>query len=118
MNPQDPKFTLGDMISLKLHSHKEEIEDTVETAMKELKIEKKLTEIEGVWSVMELEYWNHRTLADANQIVSINDYQELMSFFFSVYSRYESQEIFTRTWVAQRESRVISPYIGFIFDRN
>jgi len=60
VDPSDPKFTLRDMLLLKLHSHKEEIEDTVETAMKELKIEKKLTEIEDVWSVMELNYSAHK----------------------------------------------------------
>lgn len=60
VDPADPKFTLHDMLMLKLHSHKEEIEDIVETAMKELKIEKKLTEIEGVWSVMELNYSAHK----------------------------------------------------------
>jgi dynein heavy chain len=58
--PSDPKFTLCDMLMLKLDSRKQEIEDIIETAMKELKIEKKLTEIEGVWSVMELNYSAHK----------------------------------------------------------
>ena len=60
VDPSDPKFTLRDMLMLKLDSRKQEIEDIVETAMKELKIEKKLTEIEGVWSVMELNYSAHK----------------------------------------------------------
>ena len=55
VEPLNPKFILRDMLQLKLHSHKEAIEEIVETAMKELKIEKKLTNIEGVWSVMELD---------------------------------------------------------------
>eukprot|EP00957_Ditylum_brightwellii_P060728 4610074-Ditylum_brightwellii.AAC.1 len=45
---------------LELHKHKEAIEDIVETAMKELKIEKKLKEIESLWSEMELDYAPHR----------------------------------------------------------
>ena len=60
VDPSDPKFTLRDMLLLGLHSHKDGIEEIVETAMKELKIEKKLTEIEGVWSVMELGYAAHK----------------------------------------------------------
>ena len=60
LNPADSKFSLRDMLMLNLHSHKEEIEDILEVAMKELKIEKKLTEIEGVWSVMELNYSAHK----------------------------------------------------------
>lgn len=60
VDPADPKFTLHDMLMLKLHTRKEEIDDIVETAMKELKIEKKLTEIESVWSTMELNYSAHK----------------------------------------------------------
>ena len=60
VDPSDPKFSLRDMLLLNLHTHKESIEDIVETAMKELKIEKKLTEIEEVWSVMELNYAAHK----------------------------------------------------------
>ena len=60
VDPSDPKFSLRDMLLLNLHIHKESIEDIVETAMKELKIEKKLTEIEEVWSTMELNYASHK----------------------------------------------------------
>ena len=60
VDPSDPGFTLRDMLMLKLDSRKQEIEAIVETAMKELKIEKKLNEIEGAWSVMELNYSAHK----------------------------------------------------------
>ena len=56
VEPSDPMFTLRDMLLLKLDSRKQEIEGIIEIAMKELKIEKKLTEIDGVWSCMELNY--------------------------------------------------------------
>lgn len=60
VNPTDPTFTLHDMLTLQLHRHKEGIEEIVETAMKELKIENKLIEIEGVWAAMELDYVTHK----------------------------------------------------------
>ena len=60
VDPCDKSFTLDSMMSLNLHHHKEAIEDIVETAMKELKIERKLKEIEDVWSAMELEYASHK----------------------------------------------------------
>ena len=60
VDPSDKKFTLENMISLNIHNHKEAIEELVETAMKELKIERKLKEIEDLWSNMELEYVPHK----------------------------------------------------------
>jgi dynein heavy chain len=60
VDPCDKNFMLDDMMSLNLHQHKEAIEDIVETAMKELKIERKLKEIEDVWSAMELDYVSHK----------------------------------------------------------
>lgn len=59
VDPASPKFTLHDMLVLKLHKHQQDIEDIVETAVKELKIEKKLNEIDGIWSIMELHYSAH-----------------------------------------------------------
>lgn len=60
VNPADKNFTLDDMMTLNLHEHKESIEEIVETAMKELKIEKKLKEIEVLWSSMEIDYAPHK----------------------------------------------------------
>jgi dynein heavy chain len=59
IDPNDPKFTFEDMIRLKLHEHTEDVEEIVETANKELKIEKKLRDIETVWRDMTLEYVPH-----------------------------------------------------------
>ena len=54
------RFVLDDLLRLGLDEHKDEIEDIVETAAKEIKIEKKLMEIDSVWGQMRLEYVPHR----------------------------------------------------------
>ena len=60
VNPKDKCFSLNDMMILNLHQHKEAIEDIVETAMKELKIERKLKEIKELWAGMEIDYESHK----------------------------------------------------------
>lgn len=60
VDPSESKFTLHDMLRLNLDRHKHKIEEIVETAMKELKIEKKLAEIETFWTVTELTYSPHK----------------------------------------------------------
>jgi dynein heavy chain, axonemal len=60
LDPTDPKFSLEDLVELKLHTHKEEVEEIVDTANKEQKIEKKMDEIEGVWRVSQLDYIPHK----------------------------------------------------------
>ena len=60
IDPNDAKFTLDDMMSLNLHLHKDAIEEVIETATKELKIEKKLAEIEEIWSRMQIDYVAHK----------------------------------------------------------
>ena len=60
VDPSDENFTLNDMMILNLHEHKEEIEEIVGTATKEMKIEKKLKEIENIWSSMTLDYSQHK----------------------------------------------------------
>ena len=60
VDPSDENFTLNDMMILNLHEHKEEIEEIVGTATKEMKVEKKLKEIENVWSSMTLDYSQHK----------------------------------------------------------
>jgi dynein heavy chain len=56
IDPSDPKFCLKDLLDLKLHTHVEDAQEIVETANKELKIEKKLIIIEAAWSKIELDY--------------------------------------------------------------
>ena len=48
------------MMKLNLHLHVEEVQEVVETAQKEKKIEKKLGDISGAWAVFELEYVKHK----------------------------------------------------------
>jgi dynein heavy chain len=60
VDPTDSKFTLNDMMVLNLHDHVDEVAEIVETAQKELKIEKKLGEIEDVWAEMVLDYVPHK----------------------------------------------------------
>jgi len=59
IDAHDPKFTFEDAIKLKLHEHVEDVEEIVETASKELKIERKLRDIENIWRDMNLEYVQH-----------------------------------------------------------
>lgn len=60
IDPNEDNFILGDMISLNLHLRKEGVEELVEIAKKEQKIENKLKEIEHVWDNMELEFCPHK----------------------------------------------------------
>jgi dynein heavy chain len=60
IDPTNPKFCLDDLLALELHVHADDVSEIVETANKELKIEKKLGLIEGAWSGLELEYVPHK----------------------------------------------------------
>lgn len=59
IDPNDPKFTFEDTVDLKVHEHAEDVEEIVETANKELKIERKLRDIELLWKDMTLDYAPH-----------------------------------------------------------
>ena len=59
IDPNDPKFTFEDTVDLKVHEHAEDVEEIVETANKELKIERKLRDIEMLWKDMTLDYASH-----------------------------------------------------------
>jgi dynein heavy chain len=56
LDPTDSKFSLDDMMMLKLHTHAEESSEIVDTANKELKIEKKMDEIEKAWRGFNLDF--------------------------------------------------------------
>ena len=60
VDPSDPKFTLNDMMELNLDEHEMDVSEIVETAQKELKIEKKLGEIESCWADLDLDYAQHK----------------------------------------------------------
>ncbi|CAM9131888.1 unnamed protein product, partial [Ectocarpus fasciculatus] len=55
----DPKFTFEDIVKLGIYSKAEDVEEIVETAAKELKIERKLRDIEKVWKNLVLDYVPH-----------------------------------------------------------
>lgn len=59
-DPKDPKFSLADLFDLRLHEHSEEVDEIVETARKELKIDKKLSAIEETWASLSLIYEQHK----------------------------------------------------------
>jgi dynein heavy chain len=59
IDPNDPKFCFEDAINLKLNEHAEDCEEIVETATKELKIERKLRDIESIWRDLTLDYLPH-----------------------------------------------------------
>ena len=60
LDPNNPKFCLDDLLSLELHTHADDVADVVETASKELKIERKLAAIEATWADLMLEYLPHK----------------------------------------------------------
>ena len=60
LDPNNPKFCLDDLLSLQLHTHADDVADVVETASKELKIERKLQGIEATWADLMLEYLPHK----------------------------------------------------------
>ena len=60
IHPAQQTFCLDHMMGLELHKYNEAIEDIVETASKELKIERKLREIEQLWCTKELDYDTHK----------------------------------------------------------
>lgn len=59
IDPNDPKFCFEDVLNLKVHEHAEDVEEIVETANKELKIERKLRDIENVWRDLTMDYIPH-----------------------------------------------------------
>jgi dynein heavy chain len=60
IDPKDSKFCLDDIIQLNLHKHIDDVSEIVETAVKELKIEKKMQAIEEVWTSLTLDYVPHK----------------------------------------------------------
>jgi len=48
LDPTNPKFCMGNLLDLNLHQYVEQVGEIVETADKELKIERKLDTIENV----------------------------------------------------------------------
>ena len=59
IDPHDPKFTFEDIVAIGIYKYSEDIEEVIETASKELKIERKLKDIETLWRTMVLDYVPH-----------------------------------------------------------
>ena len=55
----DDKTTLEDLLQLELHKFEEEVKNIVDKAVKEMAMEKVLTEVTNTWSVLEFEKFLH-----------------------------------------------------------
>lgn len=66
LDPTDSKFCLEDLLKLQLHTHADDVMEIVETASKELKIERKLEAIETRWNQLNLDYVPHK---DSDMVV-------------------------------------------------
>jgi dynein heavy chain len=71
LDPNNPKFCLGNLIDLSLHLYVDAVGEIVETADKELKIERKLGTIEGAWAGLQVEYIKHKDTD--NKILKVPD---------------------------------------------
>ena len=71
LDPTNPKFCMGNLLDLQLHQYVEQVGEIVETADKELKIERKLDVIEQAWSTLQVEYVQHKDTD--NQILKVPD---------------------------------------------
>jgi dynein heavy chain len=77
LDPTDSKFSLDDMLVLKLHTHGEESSEIVDTANKELKIEKKMDEIETAWKGFNLEFVQWKDM-DLTVVKATDEVQEAL----------------------------------------
>jgi dynein heavy chain len=59
---KNPKFCLEDLLELQLYKHMDDVQEIVETAGKELKVDKKLQGIEETWTSLQLEFANHKDM--------------------------------------------------------
>jgi dynein heavy chain len=60
VNVRSASFCLENLFELHLQSHADDVLGIVETAEKEMKIEKKLNQIENAWAGLSLEYVKHK----------------------------------------------------------
>ena len=62
MLEKGPDFSLDDLISMQLHKHVQDVQEVVEVANKELKIEQKLRTIEDKWNSFSLEFVQYKDM--------------------------------------------------------
>uniref|UniRef100_F6QQT7 AAA+ ATPase domain-containing protein n=1 Tax=Xenopus tropicalis TaxID=8364 RepID=F6QQT7_XENTR len=90
---------LGDLLALQLHKVEDEVKNIVDKAVKEMAIEKVLSEINHTWSIMEFSYEKHPTgtpllKSDENLIETLEDNQvQLQNILMSKYVEYFSVEV-------------------------
>ncbi|XP_066544120.1 dynein axonemal heavy chain 11 [Amia ocellicauda] len=91
----DETTTLGDLLELQLHRVEDEVKNIVDKAVKEMAIEKVLTEINQTWSVMNFSYEKHHNTgtpllkSDENLIETLEDNQvQLQNILMSKYVEY------------------------------
>ena len=68
IDPSNPKMQMNDIMQLNLHLFSDDVNEIVETAEKELKIEAKLAAIEKNWAAIELDYGPSRSNPDIKVI--------------------------------------------------
>ncbi|XP_034084207.1 dynein heavy chain 11, axonemal [Gymnodraco acuticeps] len=80
--------TLGDLLALQLHLLEDEVRNTVDKAVKEMAIEKIVTEISKTWASMELSYEDHYQTSvsllkcDEELIETLEDHQVQLQGIF------------------------------------
>ncbi|XP_061632559.1 dynein axonemal heavy chain 11 isoform X3 [Phyllopteryx taeniolatus] len=80
--------TLADLLALQLHLYEEEVRSTVDKAVKEMAIEKVVTEISQIWASMELSYEDHYQTSvpllkcDEELIETLEDHQVQLQGIF------------------------------------
>ncbi|XP_064167563.1 dynein axonemal heavy chain 11-like [Anguilla rostrata] len=91
----DEETTLGALLELQLHRVEEEVKNIVDKAVKEMAIEKVLTEMNQTWSQMTFSYETHQITgtpllkSDQNLIETLEDNQvQLQSILMSKYVEY------------------------------
>ncbi|XP_061675536.1 dynein axonemal heavy chain 11 isoform X2 [Syngnathoides biaculeatus] len=82
------RTTLADLLALQLHLYEEEVRSTVDKAVKEMAIEKVVTEISQIWASMELSYEDHYQTSvpllkcDEHLIETLEDHQVQLQGIF------------------------------------
>ncbi|KAI1899527.1 hypothetical protein AGOR_G00062710 [Albula goreensis] len=115
----DEATTLGALLELQLHRVEEEVKNIVDKAVKEMGIEKVLTEINGTWSLMTFSYEKHQITgtpllkSDQNLIETLEDNQvQLQNILMSKYVEYFLVQV--STW--QRKLMVADLVISIWMD--
>ncbi|XP_019712197.1 dynein heavy chain 11, axonemal [Hippocampus comes] len=92
--------TLGNLLELQLHRVEDEVKNIVDKAVKEMAIEKVLSEIKETWSLMSLSYDTHPSTgipllkADENLIETLEDNQvQLQNILMSKHVEYFQPQV-------------------------